>query len=71
MKPRSDLTKILEFWRWPELSRTELLDLADVAVDRAWLYDARNLSWGHKMALQWFVTANDLRIASAARITPS
>jgi hypothetical protein len=67
MKPRSDLTKILEFWRWSELSRVELSRLTEVAIKRVQCYGAMDTAWGYRMARQWYATVEAL-IAESCKI---
>lgn len=57
---RSDLTKILEFWRWCEMGGKELKRLAEIAEARACLYFNLGTDWGRMMDKVWIERKNAL-----------
>lgn len=59
-RDRSDITKILEYWRWCELGGKELKRLADLAETRALDYFGLQTDWGRMMCEVWTGRKNAL-----------
>jgi len=62
---RSDLTKILEFWRWNEIGGKELRRLSEVANERIIYFESLQSEWGTMVAKQW--TSRKWALRDAAR----